>query len=130
MESYNNFDNIYKTATDADKISFLGVYSLLIVKTILHILKKGLNKRVTQVVALLNKSESTFSALENPSLDTLTFGISLDMDNAFSNLELGPHPHDFKVKDFMEFWGEWSQLRRFDVSYKQCRKQTTFIFLF
>lgn len=113
IESSDNFKDLYeRAATDPDKILFTGCYDLLITKTILRILKQGLNKRVIHIVPLLNKSEES-SVPRKPTLNTLTFGANLDIDHAFNYLERGPHPHDVEVKEFMEFWGEWSHLRRY-----------------
>lgn len=115
LESSENFVDLYKKSTSLEKIRFIGSYDLLIVKTILRILRQGFNKRVIHIVPLLNKS-NVAPTLQNPKLDTITFGVNLNIDHAFNYLEMGPHPHDTKVKEFVEFWGELSHLRRYAIS--------------
>lgn len=83
-------------------------------KAILNTLKTGLNKRILRLVPHFVKNELCCDLNEVAKFDlSLFIGINLDLDHAFNPLELGPSPHDPKAKDFVDFWGDLSTLRRF-----------------
>lgn len=88
--------------------------TLAIAKTILKKLKFGINKRSSCLMPIFVKNEICFHPRDSVRKTTtdLIIGINLDLDNAFYPLELGPSPHDPKVKDFLDFWGKQSTLRR------------------
>lgn len=88
---------------------------LLSVRKILSTLNVGLKKRVFRLVPYLQNSEVDCDMYQEPKQAStdLFIGIDLNMDHAFNVLELGPTPHDPKVKEFIKFWGELTTLRRF-----------------
>lgn len=85
------------------------------VKTILNKLKSALNKRAICLVPYFLQNEICYELNnhdEEVTSNDLLIGVSLDLDNTFNVLELGPTPHDPKVKDFLSLWGKLSSLRR------------------
>lgn len=87
--------------------------NLATARTILNTLKVGLNKRISNLVPHFAQNELCFG-LDGKILAStdLYVGINLNLDKAFNPLELGPTPHDPKVKEFINYWGELSTLRR------------------
>lgn len=93
-----------------------GFPILATIKLVLNKLKMGLNKRANFLVPYFVQNELCFDFHHNVDVKStsvdLFVGIGLDLDNAFNCLEQGPAPHDPKVKEFLDFWGELSALRR------------------
>lgn len=82
---------------------------------ILDILKKGLSNRIVSV-DVLKTSTTPWSVNEippSPNLGQVTIGFLLNPDVPLSNIEKGPAADDPKAKEFREFWGNRSDLRRF-----------------
>lgn len=104
-----------KLSERKDKLLFLQNFSMFAaVRAVLNKLKSGLNKRAFFMVPHLVQNEICYELNDDgksTSSDVLV-GISLDLDNAFNVLELGPTPHDPKVKEFLSLWGGLSALRR------------------
>lgn len=87
--------------------------NLATTRAILNTLKVGLNKRICNLVPHFAQNELCFKLDEKRLTSTdLYVGINLNLDQAFNPLELGPAPHNPKVKEFINFWGELSTLRR------------------
>lgn len=85
------------------------------VNTILNKLKSALNKRAICLVPYFLQNEICYELNNDDgelTASDLLIGVSLDLDNAFNVLEMGPTPHDPKVKDFLSLWGTLSSLRR------------------
>lgn len=80
----------------------MGCYGPLVRRTIIDMLKTGLNKRILHIVPFIPSDNQSVICL----------AINLNTEHAFKTLELGPHPHDPKAKEFIDFWGKLSHLRR------------------
>lgn len=114
MNSEESFKNVYGTISNEEKHRFVGFYKTLIIKKIIEILKIGLNKRVSHLVPYFGESKHICLTENKKShFDHIVFGISLNVDHAFNAIELGPHPHDPKVKEFIDFWEDLTNLRRY-----------------
>lgn len=77
-------------------------------------MKFGVNKRVCCLMPQFEKNEIEFNLNDHTELTSINLfiGVNLNLETAFNVLELGPTPHDPKVKEFLSFWGENASLRR------------------
>ncbi|GFT46622.1 nucleolar protein 6 [Nephila pilipes] len=82
---------------------------------LLDILKKGLNNRII-LMDVMKTTVTPWSVSEippNTDLGQVTIGFLLNPEVSLNNIEKGPVADDPKAKEFREFWGERSELRRF-----------------
>ncbi|CAH0552232.1 unnamed protein product [Brassicogethes aeneus] len=94
--------------TDKEKAKSIGYHSLLAVKNISDTLKRGLNKRVLNLVPRLT------NVGPNGTPENVVFGVNLDPDHAFGFIELGPALNDhLEAEKFRIFWGNLCSNRRF-----------------
>eukprot|EP00118_Oscarella_pearsei_P016238 m.153613 g.153613 ORF g.153613 m.153613 type:complete len:984 (+) comp38622_c1_seq1:233-3184(+) len=85
------------------------------INRIVPVLMKGLGKRIHLMTHQWHIQEEWEVAERPPALKSghLTFGILLDSDHAFSILDKGPSADDSEALEFRKFWGEKSEMRRF-----------------
>ncbi|XP_055936772.1 nucleolar protein 6-like [Argiope bruennichi] len=79
------------------------------------VLKKGLNNRIS-LIDVIKMPHSPWSVTDNPpnpNQGEVTLGFVLNPEVPFNNIEKGPIADDPKSKEFQDFWGERSELRRF-----------------
>ncbi|XP_054710530.1 nucleolar protein 6-like [Uloborus diversus] len=79
-------------------------------------LKEGLNKRIKLLDVERKYSKDVWSVSESPTHPTsatVTVGFLLNPEVPLNNLEKGPLADDPQAKQFREFWGGRSELRRF-----------------
>lgn len=110
-----NLKKIENNLADKNKRLFLQKFRMIATaNAIINKLKAALNKRALFLVPhfLPNEICSELSDDGKTMIPDVLIGVSLDLDNAFNVLELGPTPHDPKVKEFLSLWGELSSLRR------------------
>lgn len=115
LKSIENFTSASLSNPKEKALYLQNFRTLATARAILSTLNVGLNKRAQHTVPHFAENEIRFDLHEdkNPTSVDLYVGINLNIENAFNPLELGPAPHDPKVKEFMNFWGELSTLRRF-----------------
>jgi U3 small nucleolar RNA-associated protein 22 len=87
----------------------------LIMEKLLPILNKGLGKRVKLLTFRPFQSTQWLVSKEPvlPCDSHVTVGVVLDSDHAFSVLDMGPAADSKQAGEFRVFWGERSELRRF-----------------
>ncbi|XP_043280434.1 nucleolar protein 6 [Venturia canescens] len=84
------------------------------VKLITGVLKKGLGNRISNLYVKAGTPKSwaiTADPLKSP--DKIMIGFSLDPDNCFNIIDKGPHANLEEAAIFRNFWGNKSELRRF-----------------
>lgn len=101
------FKNVYNSISEQEKCNYIGFHDLIIIKTILRNLRKGLCKRVSHVVPISSDNNG------NEYITRITFGITLDHGNAFSMIEKGPEANTPEALEFKKYWGTLSECRRF-----------------
>ncbi|KAL3865413.1 hypothetical protein ACJMK2_042804 [Sinanodonta woodiana] len=93
-----------------------GDYVHTCLSTILKILQKALGKRVRLLQNKLIPPPKwcvTSRPPKLPNTDRLTFGLLLDSEYSSNILDKGPSADLAEAAEFKEFWGEKSELRRF-----------------
>ncbi|XP_022904514.2 nucleolar protein 6 [Onthophagus taurus] len=105
-----NLDVIFKKTNAPEKWKYYGFYDYLITKKIKDLLKKALNHRVFHITPKI------FYDFNNK-LQMILIGIVLNPEKAFNTIEKGPSEENpIEVKEFKEFWGKFSDFRRFQDS--------------
>uniref|UniRef100_A0A2C9LX97 Nucleolar protein 6 n=1 Tax=Biomphalaria glabrata TaxID=6526 RepID=A0A2C9LX97_BIOGL len=97
-------------------IDFAGHSNIVVSHYILQILLKALEKRVSlvqQESCTCPEWKISEKAFNFDSIRLLTFGLVLNVSNAFNVLDKGPPADLTEAKEFREFWGEKSEIRRF-----------------
>ncbi|KAB0805541.1 hypothetical protein PPYR_02511 [Photinus pyralis] len=107
LQDSEYFKNVYDLASIGEQSRCVGFSSYIIVKTLLKLLHKGLNKRVLHIVPLSCKET------DRGGLTEITFGITLDSTHAFSLIEKGPEANTPEAHEFKTFWGKLAEIRRF-----------------
>lgn len=92
-----------------------GHLSIALQGHIEKILTKALEDRVTLVQSQPRKPELWSVTDDTPNYDNkhLTFGIRLNPSGAFTALNKGPTADAPEAKEFRDFWGDKSEMRRF-----------------
>ncbi|XP_040277098.1 nucleolar protein 6 [Bufo bufo] len=93
-----------------------GDYVLAALPFIMSVLKKGLNERVVLLSHALPQElewDITQEPAKHKDIGCLTVGLMLSADFFSSVLEKGPAADSPEAADFRSFWGEKSELRRF-----------------
>ncbi|XP_068622458.1 nucleolar protein 6 [Battus philenor] len=111
-------DSVLKKVPRESRVNY-GVHKLpLVTETIYSMLSRGLGDRVELIQQLL---ESDLSWSIDKSVDTersrcsekLSFGLVLNSENVINIVDRGPPANLPTSEEFREFWGEKSELRRF-----------------
>ncbi|KAK9869244.1 hypothetical protein WA026_002994 [Henosepilachna vigintioctopunctata] len=114
IKSDNNFETVLQNVDTNEKAAYLGHHYFLIIKILQSYLKRGLNKRVLNIVPLVPSLQMWDYGVRQKLINhRIIFGIQLDPDSAFDILEYGPNLNDPGDTDFREFWGRLSSNRRF-----------------
>ncbi|KAK2165674.1 hypothetical protein NP493_1357g00033 [Ridgeia piscesae] len=84
--------------------------------TLLNLIHKAVGKRIS-LLSVATAAHKSWSLDETPpassAMSKLTFGLLLDSDHSNSVLEKGPVANCPEAAEFRAFWGEKSELRRF-----------------
>ncbi|XP_034245395.1 nucleolar protein 6 isoform X2 [Thrips palmi] len=81
---------------------------------LLKVLQKGLGKRVSEWgIHIPQKVSWQIADQPTPSQGPLLIGINLDSEHAYSVLDKGPPADMPQAEEFRKFWGDKSELRRF-----------------
>ena len=85
---------------------------------LIKLLKRSLGPRIVliqqELINWLNKRWLIDHEAADPNKQqAITFGILLNPENAFSSIDKGPAADGPEAKEFREFWGDKSELRRF-----------------
>ncbi|KAF5279668.1 hypothetical protein FQA39_LY18252 [Lamprigera yunnana] len=107
LNDKDGFKKVFDVNKDTEKCKYVGFHSHLILKSILSMLRKGLNKRILQLVPINLEYSSKGICTK------ITIGITLDPNNAFSLIEKGPEANTYEATEFKHFWGSLSECRRF-----------------
>lgn len=103
----DNFKEIYSTINPIDKCKYAGgFYKPLVTNEIIGVLRRGLCKRVTNIVPLFVDER------DSRRCQTIKLGIVLNPDEAFRVIEKGPLANTPQALEFREFWGNLSECRR------------------
>lgn len=93
-----------------------GHYTYCCLPALIEKLQRGLGKRI-KLVQLKHEPTHVWSVDENPPYfnkpETLTFGLLLDGEFSSNILDRGPSADSQEAEEFRQFWGEKSELRRF-----------------
>ncbi|KAH9490986.1 Nucleolar protein 6 [Bulinus truncatus] len=98
------------------EIDFCGHSAIVLSHYMLQILLKALDKRVSLIQAqtfTCPEWKITEEAFSYDSMKYLTFGLILNVSSAFNILDKGPPADIIDAKEFRDFWGEKSEMRRF-----------------
>lgn len=88
--------------------------TMLTASLLLNILQKGLGKRVSEWgIHVPNRASWKVGDDPIPSLGPILIGMNLDSEHAYSILDKGPPADKPEAEEFRKFWGEKSELRRF-----------------
>ncbi|XP_060535133.1 nucleolar protein 6 isoform X3 [Cylas formicarius] len=97
--------------TDLEKSKVVGYNNMYNLDLLSKMLRKGLNKRILNLVP---RTEVEFSKKNAHSITKLSYGINLNPEEAFNFMELGPALNDhLKSDEFRTFWDYLSSDRRF-----------------
>ncbi|CAH3109711.1 unnamed protein product [Porites lobata] len=92
-----------------------GDWTPVIADWLLHLVTRGLGKRV-EILCYKPQTSYQWPVNKSPpstSQSSLTLGLMLNSDHAQSILDTGPQADSVEAKSFRAFWGEKSDLRRF-----------------
>ncbi|XP_026569693.1 nucleolar protein 6 [Pseudonaja textilis] len=93
-----------------------GNYVAAVLPFFLSLLERGLARRVALLAHQLPQTQP-WSIHQDPpkhkDISSLSFGLLLNLDFANSVLERGPEADQDEAMEFRQFWGERSELRRF-----------------
>ncbi|KAL7985724.1 hypothetical protein Chor_013656 [Crotalus horridus] len=93
-----------------------GSYVAAVLPFFLSLLERGLARRLVLLAHQLPQSHPWPIHVDPPKhkdVGSLSFGLLLNLDFATSVLERGPEGHKEEAVEFRQFWGEKSELRRF-----------------
>eukprot|EP00731_Ephydatia_muelleri_P016799 Em0009g1223a len=84
-------------------------------RSVMPVIKRGLGKRVTLVTTKLFPDREWPVSEESPDFLSghVTVGLLLDAEHAYSLLDMGPAADSSEASEFRTFWGDKSELRRF-----------------
>lgn len=94
---------------------FCGYWPKYVEKRVFPILRKGLDKRVHAIIPICEYDNASWSINEKSASDEqkLKFGLILNSEFALDILEKGPQSNLPEGEEFRQFWGDKSELRRF-----------------
>uniref|UniRef100_A0A8C7E521 Nucleolar protein 6 n=1 Tax=Naja naja TaxID=35670 RepID=A0A8C7E521_NAJNA len=93
-----------------------GNYVAAILPFFLSLLERGLARRLVLLAHQLPQTQPWSIRVDPPKhkdISSLSFGLLLNLDFANSVLERGPEADQDEAMEFRQFWGERSELRRF-----------------
>ncbi|KAM6470906.1 nucleolar protein 6 [Liasis olivaceus] len=93
-----------------------GNYVAAILPFFLRLLERGLDRRLVLLAHQLPQTQPWSIGMDPPKhkdVSSLAFGLLLNLDFAISVLERGPEADRDEATEFRQFWGERSELRRF-----------------
>ncbi|XP_071171681.1 nucleolar protein 6-like isoform X2 [Mytilus edulis] len=99
-------------------LDYGGNYVHTVIPNVMSLLQRALNKRIDLVQIKQYPLAQWDIKNTPPSIEDqkVTIGISLNPEFAFSSIDKGPPADSPEAKEFREFWGEKSELRRFKDS--------------
>ncbi|CAG2189933.1 NOL6 [Mytilus edulis] len=99
-------------------LDYGGNYVHTVIPNVMSLLQRALNKRIDLVQIKQYPLKQWDINDSPPSIEDqkVTVGISLNPEFAFSSIDKGPPADSPEAKEFREFWGEKSELRRFKDS--------------
>lgn len=97
---------------------YAGQWYPYILKLFADVLRKGLDNRIYSLTPL-SKSYASWSVTEtHPKVvKSISFGLKLNIDNCLDVLTKGPQANHDDAEKFKLFWGNKSELRRFQDGY-------------
>ena len=107
MLESSKLSNIGKHVIDSDERTVAHLVDYL-----MPILNRTVGQRVIQLQSIDQQFLKT-SDTSNHSNKYLTFGLLIDSEKAYNNVERGPNADSPEAKQFKDFWGQKSELRRF-----------------
>ncbi|XP_063696273.1 nucleolar protein 6 [Culicoides brevitarsis] len=112
-----NYNIIMKTIDDhgklKDKLNFCDNWYALLRKIVMPILKKALKNRVNFLVPISHASQCWPISQPHYFRAFFSVGLILNPLEALTIVEKGPQANDPESKNFRQFWGDKSELRRF-----------------
>ncbi|XP_070542039.1 nucleolar protein 6-like isoform X2 [Ptychodera flava] len=114
---------VAKFDDDDRLVDFGGNYVTAVLPSIIEVLEKGLGKRI-KLLGMCQPDIKEWNVDQRAphwkDLSHLTFGLLLDNEFASSILDKGPPADTAEAAEFRSFWGERSELRRFqDASIRE-----------
>ncbi|XP_063215602.1 nucleolar protein 6 isoform X2 [Bacillus rossius redtenbacheri] len=116
MPFYRQFDHIVCLRNlDADRRLDHGPHGLPAAsREVLSVLRKGLGERVSAVVPALLQPAAWSCSQPPPARErSLVLGLGLNPEATHGVVTKGPQANTAEAKEFQEFWGSRSELRRF-----------------
>lgn len=103
-----------KSITTEESFDYCGYWYPHISKSILKVLRKGLDKRIHAILPITDAGQ-TWAITETCSSDSheFRFGLVLNSEYALDILDKGPQSNLPEAEDYRQFWGSKSELRRF-----------------
>lgn len=98
---------------------FCGYWRKYVEKLVFPIIRKGLDKRAHAIVPIYENVDSAWSINEKKTAgeQQLKFGLVLNSEFALDILDKGPQSNLPEGEEFRQFWGDKSELRRFQDGY-------------
>lgn len=96
-------------------VDFGGDWSLLIAEMVVPVLQKGLGKRINRITMKPSNCCEWTVTTNPPGLSNRNFEFGIYLNNEFSDniIDMGPPADQPEAKEFRDFWGAKSELRRF-----------------
>lgn len=110
-----NFDEILEEhGRKEDRNDYAGQWYPHILKLFTTVLRKGLGDRIYSLTPLPSKYTSWTVSEAHPKIaKSISFGLKLNIDNCLEVLVKGPQANHDDAESFKLFWGNKSELRRF-----------------
>ncbi|KAK2159738.1 hypothetical protein LSH36_147g04014 [Paralvinella palmiformis] len=102
-------------SVDSHSIDVCGITTVACLPKLIELLYKALGKRI-QLLGLKLTPPDQWNINESPptkDVMTLTFGLLLNPEAAMSMVDKGPSADSPEAAEFRQFWGDKSELRRF-----------------
>lgn len=111
-------DMLKKSEQSEDLFNFCGYWYPYVERTILTVLRKGLDKRVHAILPITDAHEGSlkpWAINEQHAAEekTLKIGLVLNPEFALDILDKGPQSNLPEAEEYRQFWGPKSELRRF-----------------
>lgn len=111
--------NVAKITQNVNKsnayFDYCGYWLKYVEKAVFPILRKGLDKRVHGIVPIFDGGNSAWAINADctAAVPKLKFGLILNAEFALDILDKGPQSNLPEGEEFRQFWGDRSELRRF-----------------
>ncbi|KZC04307.1 Nucleolar protein 6 [Dufourea novaeangliae] len=97
-----------------DKLNYGPNYRNQAINVISNMLKKGLTNRVYQICVLPKEfNEWECGEKDSDDIGEIFIGLELNSENCYTVVDKGPEANLPEAKEFRNFWGQRSELRRF-----------------